>query len=117
MNNEEFKRTIELFAKEKDIDIDYLFDSIELALNSAYKKQYRLPNSRVDLNRETGEIKIFSFKTVVLDKEHKESLDEGYKEEELTEEDFVTFGENLSKNEAFINIIEKYVGPIENIQL
>lgn len=37
--------------------------------------------------------------------------------EELTEEDFVTFGENLSENEAFINIIEKYVGPIENIQL
>lgn len=37
--------------------------------------------------------------------------------EELTEEDFVTFGENLSKNEAFIDIIEKYVGPIENIQL
>lgn len=37
--------------------------------------------------------------------------------EELTEEDFVTFGENLSKNEAFINILEKYVGPIENIQL
>lgn len=37
--------------------------------------------------------------------------------EDLTEEDFVTFGENLSKNEAFINIIEKYVGPIENIQL
>lgn len=37
--------------------------------------------------------------------------------EELTEEDFATFGENLSKNEAFINIIEKYVGPIENIQL
>lgn len=37
--------------------------------------------------------------------------------EELTEEDFVTFGENLSKNEAFINIIEKYVGPLENIQL
>ncbi len=37
--------------------------------------------------------------------------------EELTEEDFVTIGENLSKNEAFINIIEKYVGPLENIQL
>ena len=37
--------------------------------------------------------------------------------EDLTEEDVVTFGENLSKNEAFINIIEKYVGPIENIQL
>ncbi len=87
MNNVEFKRTIENFAKEKDIDVDYLFDSIELALNSAYKKQYRLPNSRVQLDRETGKIKIYSFKTVVLDKEHKESLDEGYnKEEDLTQE-------------------------------
>ena len=87
MNNEEFKKTIELFAKEKDFDVDYLFDSIELALNSAYKKKYRLPNCRVDLNRETGELKMYSYKTVVLDKEHKESLDEGFKDEELTEEE------------------------------
>ena len=87
MNNNEFKKTIETFAKEKDFDIDYLFDSIELALNSAYKKKYRLPNCRVDLNRETGELKMYSFKTVVLDKEHKESLDEGFSDEEdLTEE-------------------------------
>lgn len=87
MDNNEFKKTIETFAKEKDFDIDYLFDSIELALNSAYKKKYRLPNCRVDLNRETGELKMYSFKTVVLDKEHKESLDEGFSDEEdLTEE-------------------------------
>ena len=75
MNNEEFKRTIELFAKEKDIDIDYLFDSIELALNSAYKKQYRLPNSRVDLNRETGEIKIDIDSIIKLAKFYKVTTD------------------------------------------
>ena len=87
MNSEELRKTIETFSKEAGMDKDYLYDAIELGLNSAYKKQNKLPNSRVEINRETGEIKMYSFKTVVLDKEHKESLDEGFKdEEELTEE-------------------------------
>ena len=73
---ESLKKNIELIAKEKDISEDYLFDAMELALNSAYKKNYRLPNSRVEINRNTGEIKIFSFRTVVLDETHKERLDE-----------------------------------------
>lgn len=86
MNNEEFKRAIYTVSKEKDMDVDYLFDSIEGALNSAYKRQYRLPNSRAVIDRETGETKLLSFKTVVLDKEHKESLDESFKDEtDLTE--------------------------------
>lgn len=87
MNSEELRKTIETFSKESGMDKDYLYDAIELGLNSAYKKQNKLPNSRVEINRETGEIKMYSFKTVVLDREHKESLDEGFKdEEELTEE-------------------------------
>lgn len=88
MNSSEFKRTICEVAKQGDMDVDYLFDSIELALNSAYKKEYRLPNSRAVIDRETGETKILSFKTVVLDEEHKESLDEGIKDDvELTVEE------------------------------
>lgn len=87
LNSEELRKTIETFSKESGMDKDYLYDAIELGLNSAYKKQNKLPNSRVEINRETGEIKMYSFKTVVLDREHKESLDEGFKdEEELTEE-------------------------------
>lgn len=87
LNSEELRKTIETFSKEEGMDKDYLYDAIELGLNSAYKKQNKLPNSRVEINRETGEIKMYSFKTVVLDREHKESLDEGFKdEEELTEE-------------------------------
>ena len=40
---------------------------MELALTSAYKKNYHsLSNVRIDINRETGEIKIFSYKTVVF---------------------------------------------------
>ena len=89
MNSSDLKKSIELCAKEKDISEDYLYDAMELALNSAYKKNYRLPNSRVEINRSTGEIKIFSYRTVVLDETHKESLDEMYilGEEELTEEE------------------------------
>ena len=87
LNSEELRKTIETFSKESGMDKDYLYDAIELGLNSAYKKQNKLPNSRVEINRETGEIKMYSFKTVVLDREHKESLDEGFKDdEELTEE-------------------------------
>ena len=59
---ENVKKAIEEVSKEKDIDLDYLFESMELALNSAYKKNYRLPNSRVEINRDTGDIKIYSFK-------------------------------------------------------
>ena len=39
---------------------------MELALTSAYKKNYKsLSNVRVDINRDTGDIKVFSYKTVV----------------------------------------------------
>ena len=39
---------------------------MELALTSAYKKNYNsLSNVRVDIDRETGDIKVFSYKTVV----------------------------------------------------
>ena len=89
MNNSDLMKTIKMVSKEKDISEDYLFDAMELALNSAYKKNYSLPNSRVEINRTTGEIKIFSFRTVVLDKFHKERIDEleFNEEEELTEEE------------------------------
>lgn len=89
MNSKDLKKNIEMVAKEKDISEDYLYDAMELALNSAYKKNYRLPNSRVEINRNTGEIKIFSFRTVVLDEHHKERLDEMEfdVEEELTNDE------------------------------
>ncbi len=88
MNNDEFKKTLYSVAKQEDIDIDYLFNSVEQALNSAYKRQFRLQNSKVKMDKDTCQIKIYSYKTVVLDKDHKESLDEVFKDEiELTEDE------------------------------
>ena len=66
MNIKEFKRAIEVLKQEKGIDEDTIYEAMELALTSAYKKNYNsLANVRVDINRETGEIKVFSYKTVV----------------------------------------------------
>ena len=66
MDNKAFKNAVDLLVKEKGIDEEVIFGAMELALTSAYKKNYNsLSNVRVDINRETGEIKVYSFKTVV----------------------------------------------------
>ena len=66
MDNKEFKKALEVLVKEKGIDEDVIYSAMELALTSAYKKNYNsLSNVRVDIDRETGDIKVFSYKTVV----------------------------------------------------
>lgn len=87
MNSKEFKLAVENLSKEKGIDKDVIYDAMELALTSAYKKNYHsLSNVRVDINRETGEIKIYSYKTVVFNKEFEK--EDGVLEKEIvTDED------------------------------
>ena len=66
MNSKEFKKAVDLLVKEKGIDPEVIYEAMELALTSAYKKNYNsLSNVRVDINRDTGDIKVYSFKTVV----------------------------------------------------
>lgn len=66
MDNNAFKEAIQNLVEEKGISEDLLYETMELALTSAYKKNYKsLANVRVDINRETGDIKVYSFKTVV----------------------------------------------------
>ncbi len=66
MNNKEFKKALDLLVKEKGIDPEVIYEAMELALTSAYKKNYNsLTNVRVDINKDTGDIKVYSFKTVV----------------------------------------------------
>ena len=66
MDNKEFKKAVSLLKTEKGIDEEIIYEAMELALTSAYKKNYNsLANVRVDIDRETGDIKVYSFKTVV----------------------------------------------------
>ena len=87
MDSKKFKLAVENLSKEKGIDKDVIYDAMELALTSAYKKNYHsLSNVRVDINRETGEIKIFSYKTVVFNEKYEK--EDGVLEKEIvTDED------------------------------
>ena len=67
--NEEFIEALKEIVREKGISEDLLFTTIEDALVAAYKKNYtnasNSQNVKVTLNRETGEIHVYSQKTVV----------------------------------------------------
>lgn len=68
MNSKEFKLALENIVKEKNIDPEIIYQAMELALTSAYKKNFNSKsNVRVDFDRETGDIKVFSYLTVVED--------------------------------------------------
>ena len=59
MNPEEFIKAVKLINKEKGIPEDTIFEAMELALATAYKKNFdSKTNVRVDINRTTGEIKV-----------------------------------------------------------
>ena len=55
-----------ILEKEKGISKDIIIEAIEVALISAYKRNFnQAQNVRVDLNRETGTIRVFARKDVV----------------------------------------------------
>ncbi|MBQ6687222.1 MAG: transcription termination/antitermination protein NusA [Bacilli bacterium] len=77
MNSKEFIKALDHIVEEKNISKDVVFEAMELALQTAYKKNFdSKTNVRVDINRETGDIKVFSYQIVV------EDLDFGTEEED-----------------------------------
>lgn len=64
--NMEFIEALHELEKERGISADVLFEAIEAALISAYKKNFAsLQNVRVHIDRMTGEIKVYARKNVV----------------------------------------------------
>ena len=59
------KKAMDVLENERGIHHQTLIDALELALTSAYKKNFHIPNSRVEIDSDTGQIKVFSYKTVV----------------------------------------------------
>lgn len=99
MNGKEFKAAVQLLVKEKGISEDVIYEAMQLALTSAYKKNYHsLSNVRVNIDSESGDIHVYSFKTVVPD--NYEELEEWdlLEEEENSDEE----KEDEEKKEPFI---------------
>ncbi len=62
----ELIKALNVLVDEKNISPDVVFEALQLALQTAYKKNFNSKtNVRVDINRETGDIKVYSYYIVV----------------------------------------------------
>jgi len=98
--NREFIKAVEQIEQEKGVSKDLLIEAIESALVSAYRKNYGShQNVRVVIDRETGEVELYSRRTVV---------------EEVTTEFLEISLEDAKKidpNYELDDIIEKAIAP------
>lgn len=136
--SEDLLTALDAIEKERGIEKEVLFEAIEVALMSAYKRNFNhATNARIDINRETGAIKVFRSYDVVdsISNNHTEILlDEALKvdsdiqtgesvEVEVTPRDFGRIAAQTAKQvviqrirEAERDIIyEKYVDRVEEL--
>lgn len=107
MNGEAFITALNALSMEKQIDKEIVFNAMELALCSAYKKNFNSKtNVRVDINRETGEIKVFSIYNVV--KKIEEAEDEDVDRDSLI---LLKDAKNMKSDAKVGDVIEEEVTP------
>ena len=86
MDSKEFIKAVKTLVEEKNISEDIIYDAMTMALQAAYKKNFdSKTNVKVDINRDTGDIKIYSY-YVVVDKILEEEIDDDLDNEEESEE-------------------------------
>ena len=111
MNAKEFKKAVDNIVLEKNIDREVVYQAMELALTSAYKKNFdSKTNVRVVFDRETGDIKVFSYLTVVADdkltkEEYEEELFNRYAEDEDLDTEIPNHEEDESEEEKEVEQI------------
>ena len=109
MNSKEFKKALDNIVKEKDIDPEVVYSAMELALTSAYKKNFNSKtNVKVLFDRATGEIKVYSYLTVVPDdkmtkEEYEDYLFENYTDEDDEDDETEDEGEETAEVPSFFN--------------
>ena len=104
MNGKEFIKAVKLVTEEKGISEDIIFEGMEQALITAYKKNFKKQtNVKVEIDRKTGDIKVFRYFVVV---------DEYIEGEEYTDEEGnIKFTDPEINEDAQVlleDIIEKY---------
>ncbi|MBQ6285902.1 MAG: transcription termination/antitermination protein NusA [Bacilli bacterium] len=68
VNAPEFKKALDFIVKEKGIDEDIVIEAMQTALSTAFRKNEKADyTSRVLIDRNTGEIKVFKVTTIVDD--------------------------------------------------
>ncbi|MDK8276476.1 MAG: transcription termination factor NusA [Peptoniphilus duerdenii] len=101
--NEEFILALNQLESEKGIKKDIVFEALEAALISSYKKNFGMSNQNivVDINKENGNIKIFKEMTVVDEVEDEDT--------EISLED----AEEISSKYKVGNIVRIEIDPMK----
>ena len=101
--NEEFILALNQLESEKGIKKDIVFEALEAALISSYKKNFGMSNQNivVDINKENGNIKIFKEMTVVDEVEDEDT--------EITLED----AEEISSKYKVGSIVRIEIDPMK----
>ncbi|MDD3706366.1 MAG: transcription termination factor NusA [Clostridiaceae bacterium] len=98
--NGEFLQALEQIGKEKGISKELLIDAIDVALVSAFKKNFGTSqNVKVEINRETGEVDVYALKTIV------EEVENDFMHISLQE------AKSINKNYEIGDIVEMKVTP------
>lgn len=114
MNGKEFLKALNNIVREKNIDPEVVYDAMELALTSAYKKNFNSKtNVKVLFDRVTGEIKVYSYLTVVPDDKMTKEEYEDYLFEHYTDEDEEDENDDAEAEEEAIS----YFNPETEIKL
>lgn len=71
----EFIKAVDSLVAEKGIDKKIVIEGMEAAMSNAYKKNTGIQNVKATVNPETGQIRLFTYKTVVeaIDEEDKDN--------------------------------------------
>ncbi len=102
--NHEFMEALDELEKDRGIDKDILIDTIEQALSTAYKKNFgSAQNVRVEVDRERGDVRVFSQRVVVDESD----LYDTFLEIELKD------AREISPNYELGDIIENEVTPMD----
>lgn len=104
MNGKEFIKAVKHITEEKGISEDVVFEGMEQALLTAYKKNFKgKTNVKVEIDRKTGDIKVFTY-YVVVDEYHdgEEYIDEEgntkFTEPDINEDAQVLLEDIISKH-------------------
>ena len=114
---QEFLKAVNGITKEKGIDPEVVYSAMELARQSAYKKNFNTKsNVKVLINRDTGEIKVYSYLTVVPDdkmtrEEYEDKLFESYSKSDDIDADKTVEEEKEEEKEM------DFFNPVTDIKL
>ena len=77
MDSKELVKAINTIVEEKNIKEDVIYDALELALTTAYKKNFNSKtNVKVEINRDNGMIKVYSYMVVVDEIDYGEEVED-----------------------------------------